>query len=195
MDSRCVFSPSPASSTNSQPIDDEMNRETIIIYMCKNCKSIVGNDRFKIDIQNDGKIIFFTELDNCLMESSVKTSRQVFDMKCRFRNVECAQCHRHLGRQYCEVTEKFKQFLGLIGIAVSEISSTSMQVPRLPKVDVSGSELEKRVKLLEDKINGMTQQIEDLACVCIDACKDRVGIKEAVANLLVLISKELGQDD
>jgi len=53
-------------------------------------------------------------------------------------------------------------------------------------------DLQSRVQTLEAKLDSFNNKIDDLAVACVDACKDRIGIKEAVANLLMVVSTELG---
>ncbi|XP_059478010.1 uncharacterized protein LOC132198172 [Neocloeon triangulifer] len=179
----------------SQQDGRESGDDKLTVYQCKNCKAVLSNDRFRVENDIDQKKIYLQDIENCLMETSVKTSKSQIDYKCQYRNLECSQCHRHLGRQYCKVTEKLKHLDGLNVVDTAEISLFTIRVPLGVSRSADHERLEERVKQLEDKLADASKKIEDLALVCIDACKDRVGIKEAVANLLLLISNEFGGGD
>jgi hypothetical protein len=72
-----------------------------------------------------------------------------------------------------------------------QLDSLRAQSPKTDLWDkVSG--LENQVMSLNNDVNCHSSKIDDLAVVCVDALKDRVGIKQAVANLLMVISNELG---
>jgi uncharacterized membrane protein (DUF106 family) len=75
-----------------------------------------------------------------------------------------------------------------------QLDSLRSEAPKTDLLDkVSG--LENQVMSLNNDLNCQGSKIDDLAIACVEACKDRVGIKQAVANLLMVISKELGGKD
>jgi hypothetical protein len=65
---------------------------------------------------------FFSDVDNCLIQTSVKVSRKSIDLDCRFRNLECCVCHETVGHQYCKASKKLPHLIGLNAINLSAIT-------------------------------------------------------------------------
>lgn len=74
---------------------------------------------------------------------------------------------------------------------LDSLRTASTQAPKTEILDKVNS-LENQVLNLNNELNCQGSKIDDLAIACVEACKDRVGIKQAVANLLMVISNELG---
>jgi chromosome segregation ATPase len=90
-----------------------------------------------------------------------------------------------------KVVEELQRKMKSLEDQVDSLRSASSQAPKTDLSDkVSG--LENQVMNLNNDLNCQGSKIDDLAIACVEACKDRVGIKQAVANLLMVISNELG---
>jgi hypothetical protein len=81
-----------------------------------------------------------------------------------------------------------------IKLIILKFFRTHMKMPASEN-STQFKELQRRVLELEEIVKCLTEKVDDLAIVCVDACKDRIGIKESVANLLVVVANELGDQE
>jgi Yippee zinc-binding/DNA-binding /Mis18, centromere assembly len=65
---------------------------------------------------------FPPDVDNCLIQTSVRVSRKSIDLDCRYRNLECCVCHETVGHQYCKAAKKLPHLIGLNAINLSAIT-------------------------------------------------------------------------